>query len=195
MGIQTLNYTNEKGKQEQLAYIDRNSAYNMTAARERFCRLMAEGRLYAYQCYAEAFEHPCETEDERKACRDQSTFLNHDTRIVLRIQELKAPVVRKIRRKLNYDLQKALEQCEVAHDLAFEQGDPKTILKAIEMQSRLNKLLSEDINVTHRYGLLDDADTEVLLAMRKEIEVRKSKQKQMRQIEATKVETVSRDPL
>ena len=95
----------------------------------------------------------------------------------LRVQELRRPVIRKLRRKIEYGLLKALEQCRVAYDLSYEKGDACGILKAVEMQAKLAKLLSEESTVNHRFGVLDDATTETLLAIRKEVEVRREKQK------------------
>ena len=68
------------------------------------------------------------------------------------------------------------------------------MLKAIEMQAKLSKLLSEDVNITHRHGLLDDASTEVLLEMKKEIEVRREKQKKFLEFRVVNSETDSETP-
>ena len=46
----------------------------------------------------------------------------------------------------------------------------------------VTKLLSDEINVTYRHGLLDDTSTEVLLAMKKEFEVRREKLKKSAEI-------------
>jgi predicted nucleotidyltransferase len=82
----------------------------------------------------------------------------------------------------------------VAWDLAYAQDDAKTLLKAVEVQARLSKLLSEQIDVTHRHGLLDDTSTEVLLAMKREFEVRREKQKKLQEIRVVNSETVSATP-
>ena len=129
------------------------------------------------EAYATAYERPFTTDDERRCAASDASTLLRETSIRLRVQELRAPVLRKVRRKIEYNTQRALEQCEVALDLATETGDAKTILKAVELQARLTKLLSEEINVNHRHGLLDDASTEVLLLMKKEAEVRRARQK------------------
>ena len=114
------------------------------------------------------------------------------TEIVLRIQELRRPVIRKLRRKIEYGLQKALEQCQVAYDLAYAKADAGGILKAVEMQAKLVKLLSDEINVNNRHGLLDDTSTEVLLAMKREFENRKLKlEKNRSQIVTVKSVSVS----
>ena len=76
-----------------------------------------------------------------------------------------------------------------AWDLAYAQGDAKTLLKAVEMQARLSKLLSEQIDVNHSYGLLDDTSTEVLLAMKREFEVRREKRKKLETIQVVNPRT------
>lgn len=181
----------ENGKRAVLPYIDNGNAYDLPAAHERFAQLMASGRhtQLAAHCLAFDRDYPSETGSRYYAtCCELASRLAHTTSVVLRIQELKRPVVRKIRAKLNYTLQQALEQCEVARALAYEQGDAKTLLKAVELQAKLAKLLSEDINVNHRYGLLDDASTSTLLAMRKDIEVRHLKEKKLQELQGTVID-------
>lgn len=63
-------------------------------------------------------------------------------------------------------------------------------LTAVEMQAKLAKLLSDEINVTHRHELLDDTSTEVLLEMKREIENLKLKLEKNRGSVVT-VESVS----
>lgn len=100
----------------------------------------------------EAYQKPSGYDRKREA--EEGSRLMAITDMVLPVQELRRPVLRKFRRKLEHGLQKALEQCVVAWNLAYAQGDAKTLLKAVEMQARLSKLLSEQIDATHRYGLL-----------------------------------------
>lgn len=161
----------------------------LTGKREKFCQLVAAEATYT-DAYIEGFQK--QPEYDRKLAAEAGSRLMADTDIILRVQELRRPVIRKLRRKIEYGLQKALEQREVAWDLPYEQADPKSMLKAIEMQAKLSKLLSED--VTHRHGLLDDADTEVLLAMRKEIEIRREKQKKLPEIRVLNSKTNSETP-
>lgn len=56
------------------------------------------------------------------------------------------------------------------------------------MQAKLAKLLTEQIDVNHR-GLKDDTSTEVLLEMKKEIELRREKQKKLVEIRVVNSET------
>lgn len=43
--------------------------------------------------------------------------------LVLRVQELRRPVIRKAQRKFEYNLNKALGDAEDAYNLAYEQGN------------------------------------------------------------------------
>jgi hypothetical protein len=165
--------------------------HSLTGKREKFCQLVAADATYT-DSYLEAFQKP--PGYDRKLAPEAGSRLMASTDMVIRVQELRRPVLRKFRRKLEYGLQKALEQCDVAWDLAYAQGDAKTLLKAVEMQARLAKLLSDEFNVNHRHGLLDDADTEVLLSMRKEIEIRRAKQKKLVSIQVVNSKSISPSP-
>ena len=165
--------------------------HSLTGKREKFCQLVAADATYT-DAYLEAFQKP--PGYDRKLAAEAGSRLMASTDMVLRVQELRRPVLRKFRRKLEYGLQKALEQCDVAWDLAYAQGDAKTLLEAVEMQARLAKLLSDEFNVNHRHGLLDDADTEVLLSMRKEIEIRRAKQKKLVAIQVVNSKSISPSP-
>lgn len=183
----------DNGDRVPIAFIERGSAYGLAGDRERFAQAMAEG-LSAFEAYVRVFAPDLSTAAALQDAKARTAQLCRDTRVVLRIQELKAPVVRKVRAKYEYSLQKAFEQCQVAYDLAFEGGDVKGILKAVEMQAKLAKLLSEEINVNHRYGVLDDTKTETLLAMKKELEVRMMKQKRLAQTVVVEGEVVQPTP-
>lgn len=110
------------------------------------------------------------------------------------MQELRRPVIRKLRRRIEYGLQKAFQQCQVAYDLAFMNGDAGGILKAVELQARLAKILCDEFNVNNRHGLLDDASTKVLLAMRREIEVKQAKMKRLQGSVPVEGQIVSQNP-
>lgn len=165
--------------------------HSLTGKREKFCQLVAADATYT-DAYLEAFQKA--PEYDRKLAAEAGSRLMANTDMVLRVQELRRPVLWKFRRKLEYGLQKAFEQCDMAWDLAYAQGDAKTLLKAVEMQAKLAKLLTEPIDVNHRYGLLDDASTEVLLAMKREFEVRQEKRKRLQEIRVMNSEIVSCPP-
>ena len=165
--------------------------HSLTGKREKFCQLVAADATYT-DAYLEAYQKP--PGYDRKLAVEAGSRLMSETTVKLRVQELRRPVLRKLRRKIKYGLQKALEQCQVAYDLAYAQGDAKTLLKAVEMQAKLAKLLTNQIDINHRYGLLDDTSTEVLLAMKRECEVRHEKQKKLQEIRIVNSETDSGTP-
>ena len=96
--------------------------HSLTGKREKFCQLVAADATYT-DAYLEAFQKP--PGYDRKLAAEAGSRLMASTDMVLRVQELRRPVLRKFRRKLEYGLQKALEQCDVAWDLAYAQGDAR----------------------------------------------------------------------
>lgn len=190
--IKTIEYKDEDGKKQTGAFMTSGSAYQLTGGRELFAQRMAQG-VDSVKAYVEAFAEQAleENAEERK---EKARRLCRNTTIVLRIQELQRPVLRKLKHKIEYNVQRALEQCEIAFDLAYNDGDSKGILKAVEMQARLSKLLVEQIDVNHKHGLLDNETTEVLIAMRDEIRIRKEKQKKLLEKKVLAIESVSQTP-
>ena len=163
----------------------------LTAKREAFCQLVAAGSTYT-DAYLEAYQKPAGC--DRKLAAEEGSRLMADTSMRLRVQALRRPVIRKFQRKYAYTLNKALEECEIAWNLAYAQGDPRAMLQAIELRGKFVQLLTEQVDGTHRPGSLDDADTEVLLAMRKQIEIRREKQKKLAAMRVVNSETVSGTP-
>jgi hypothetical protein len=189
--IRELTYKDPHGVPVKAAYADRGNVYQLRAKAEQFAQLCAQG---IEPCDAYCQSHGMiAAPDTAPMIERQTKRLLSDTTVVLRIQELKAPVLRKLRRTIEYNLQKALAQCEVAYDLAYAQGDSKGILAAVRMQAELSKLLAQEVNVNHRHGLLDDASTATLLEMRKQIEVRQAKEKEKLKLTVVNVETVSEE--
>jgi len=179
--IQELTYKDANGKELKAAYASGGSVYALTAKREVFAQLCAQGvEPRTAFCQSHDVLLGPDTIEEIKA--STSRLLN-DTTVVLRIQELKRPILRKLAKRIEYGLNKALEQCQVAYDLAYANGDVKGLLAAIRMQAELAKLLGQEINVNHRHGLLDDTSTEVLLAMKKQIEDQRAKAKKTATVE------------
>ena len=194
--LKQIEYLDANGKPQHAAYLTNGSAYKLNGSREAFAQLMAQGRD-AMSAYCEAFDESATAELSQEAflsLKERVKRMASDTRIVLRIQELQQPVIRKLHRKIEYNLQKALEQCEVAWDLAYQQGDTKGLLAAIKMQAELSKLLSQQIDVTHRHGLLDEESTEVLLALRDEVRIRNKRQKSLTRIAVEKNENERATP-
>lgn len=163
---------------EVISSPDKAASYLMVGRREAFARLIAQD-MDPYDAYCQAYGHnPIEAHEVLQA-RQQTSRILGVTQVRLRIQELRQPIIRKLQRKIEYGLTHALTECQTAYDLALEQADPKAMLKATEMKARLSKLLSDEVNVNHRFGLLDDTDTATLLEMKATIERRRVNQKQL----------------
>jgi len=167
---------------------DRQTQYPLPANREKFCHLVAFGNVKKNEAYAlshgiEMFTREKDGDvlyaEQMKALSSDASMLMQNTTIRLRIAELRKPIVRRLQKKFAYDLQKALSQANIAWENAYEAGDTSNMLKAVELQSKLSKLLVDEVNVNHRYGVLDDASTAVLLGIRDEIEKKKSRQKKI----------------
>jgi hypothetical protein len=177
MALKMVEYKDAKGNSQPAAYVTRGSVYELSGKREKFARLLAQGKE-CDEAYCEAFE-VIPTPDTEQVIGRKAHNMMRETAILLRVADLKKPVLKKLQGKIEYGIQTALQQCQTAWDLAYVQGDAKAMLKASEMLARLSKLLSEEINVTHKHGLLDDTATEVLLEMKREIEVRRERQKKL----------------
>lgn len=162
------------------------SKTNYPAMREQFCRLMAQGDLDEIEAYCLAFNKELITNANGGILKDNklnriivnaSDRLMKDPNILLRIQQLKEPVAKKNLKKLEYTLQRAFEQCEEAYNIARATLDPKTMVKCIELQGQFGKLIHQTIDVNHRFGVLDEADTAVLIEMKKKFEQQIRKQR------------------
>lgn len=150
--------------------------YQLSWKHEQFALKVAFG-IVPNEAYAEVYGLDSTNPLQLHTLTTMSSKLMQDTTVRLRIRELHQPVIRKLQRKLEYNLQQAFEQCQTAYDLAMADGNVTALLRAIELQAKLGKLLSEEVNVTHRYGALDSADTDTLLEMRKMVEERRAKRK------------------
>jgi hypothetical protein len=73
----------------------------LTGKREKFCQLVAAGSTYT-DAYLEAYQKPAGY--DRKGAAEEGSRLMAVSNIVLRVQELRRPVLRKFRRKLEYSV-------------------------------------------------------------------------------------------
>lgn len=166
-----ITYTDSKG-QTQTTHIVRGKPQPRRL--ENFCRMIASGEHDPVDAYCQAYGK------ERDATTASSvSYLMGRTDVILRIQQLRTPVIPKVAQKYEYNLNKAMDELQTAWDLAFAQGHIPSMIKVTEMRSRLHKMLSEQIDVTHKHGFLDEAATQVLLDMKKMLEETKSKRKQL----------------
>lgn len=194
--LKKIAYQGADGKTHDAAYLTHGSAYQLTGNREQFAQLMAIGKsdIDAYSIAFVVEITPDTLPDIKEACRR----LTRDTTILLRVQELKRPAIRKLERKVLFTQDKALEQCTVAWDLAYATQDVKGMLAATKLQAELCKLLVQQIDVKHTHEELDNASTEALLDMLKTVQVRQSKQKLLLEkaikVEPTESQTPQRPP-
>ena len=167
MQTQHTSYQTEDGAVVSVTYQAKDSPVNYAARREQFCRLMSTGEYAPIDAYCEVWGKDYEKGSlaQRTMWEGNAGRLMQEAQIRLRIDQLKAPVVRKFAKKFEYTLQRAFEQCDEAYNLARIENDPKAMLKAIELQGKFAKLLADQLDVNHRIGVLDDASTEALLGM------------------------------
>ena len=194
--LKEITYKDAKGNLQPAAYMTTGAAYKLTGGREQFAQLMAGGSdaMSAYCTVFNVVKSAEQSQEEYLALKEKVKALCHDTSVVLRIQELKQPVLRKLHRKIEYTLEQALAQCQIAWDLSYAQSDTKGLLAAIKMQADLSKLLVQQIDVTHKHGLLDNEDTADLLLLLEQVKVRRKRMAQLTQIEVEKSGTGSTTP-
>ena len=145
---------------------------------EHFCRLVASGEMDTIEAYCTAYGKELNNETGARIAAAASSIMGR-TDVILRIQQLRTPVLPDVAKKYTYSLNKAMEECQTAWDLAFAQGHIASMIKIIELRSKLNKMLSEQIDVTHKHGFLDDTATTVLLEMKKQLEESKARKKRV----------------
>lgn len=196
----SLTIQSENGDLIPLQGVPIPSKHNYPAMREQFCRLMAQGDLDEIEAYCQAFGKELiltgtgavdKTNKLNRIIHNASARLMRDPNIILRVQQLKEPVAKKHRKKLEYTLQRAFEQCDEAYAIARATLDPKTMVKCIELQGQFAKLIHQTIDVNHRFGVLDEADTAVLLEMKKQLEHKMRKERKLLNAPAVEAEIVS----
>lgn len=179
--LQEVTFLNAEGKQETAGLMIGRA---LTSKREKFCQLYAFGEA-PVDAYIQAFEKDPTLVSRANLSHETATLLR-DPDVIVRIQELRRPIQRKLRQKWEYTLDKALEDCQTAWDLAHGISDPKAMLKCIELRSRLAKLLSDEVNIHHTHTL-DKETTDVLLAMKQQIERKRKAPGMTHVVEATSV--------
>ena len=168
-----VHYTDPSG-QPQLTHYVRGKPQPRRL--EHFCRLVAAGEMDTIEAYCTAYGKELNNETGARIAAAASSIMSR-TDVILRIQQLRTPVLPDVAKKYTYSLNKAMDECQTAWDLAFAQGHIASMIKIIELRSRLNKMLSEQIDVTHKHGFLDDTATTVLLEMKKQLEDTRARRK------------------
>ena len=133
----------------------------MTPKQEKFCHGIVAGMSQsdAYRAAYDAEKMKPETV-QRKACE-----LMKDSKITARIAALRTPVVQ----RLQYGLEQAMREAEEAFAVARARENGGAMVAAVQLRARLNGLLVEKREI--RTGPLDDASTEMLLEMRRQLEL------------------------
>lgn len=168
-----VHYTDPSG-QPQLTHYVRGKPQPRRL--EHFCRLVAAGEMDTIEAYCTAYGKELNNETGARIAAAASSIMSR-TDVILRIQQLRTPVLPDVAKKYTYSLNKAMDECQTAWDLAFAQGHIASMIKIIELRSKLNKMLSEQIDVTHKHGFLDETATTVLLEMKKQLEETKARRK------------------
>ena len=180
-----ITYTDTKG-QTQTTHIVRGRPQPRRL--ENFCRMVASGDHEPLDAYCHCYEKEANPETLPRLVATVTSMMGRSD-VILRIQQLRTPVIPKIAQKYEYNLQKAMDECQTAWDLAFATGNVKAMIAIIELRAKLNKMLSEQIDVTHKHGFLDDAATAVLIQMKKQLEdMRATRKKDPKVINVTKEE-------
>ena len=167
--LNMVTYIGRDGKPIDAYYVDGRP---LSKKRETFCQLVAFGELPREAVRRAYFEEDGRTPPPDSILSTMASDLMRDADVLIRVQELRRPILKKYAKQYDYTLQKALEQCQRAWDLAEAQADPRAMLKAVELQGKFAKLLTDQVNVTHRHGLLADSSTAALLAMKQAFEDR-----------------------
>lgn len=161
-----VTYTDLHGKTQTTSIV---RGQPVTRRLENFCRLVASGEHDPIDAYCQAYSKEFNPTTALR-CSNMASNLMGRTDVILRIQQLRTPVMPKIAQKYEYNINIAMHELQTAMDLAYAQGHVPSMLKVIELRARLHKMLSEQIDVTHKHGFLDDTATEVLLEMKKRLE-------------------------
>ena len=143
----------------------------LTQQEERFARALLVGQS-PHDAYAEAFNVVIDESEGTRGLKMRATYLSRSQRIRDRLLHLQAPVLRKAQATFEFTLDMALEKSQRAYDLAQACIDPGNMLKAVELQAKLKKLL---VSVSEsRSSKLDEVSTEDLLLLLAEVRERRA---------------------
>ena len=139
---------------------------------ERFAELVFGGRPLE-DAYRET--HDCAAMS-RDTVRRRATYLGRHPEMVRRLAQLRQPSLNRARRKFEYTLDHAIDECDQAHLLAELQQSPEKMLKAVELKAKLMKMLVavSETRVSPLEGLSSD-ELVGLLAFAKEMKAREAK--------------------
>lgn len=142
----------------------------LNAQSERFVELLLIGKP-DHVAYAEVYGMKSDETVDSPTLRSRARGKAHDPHVMRRLAELRAPVIQQATRRFAFDLDMALEGAQRAHDVAELIMDPANMLKAIELQAKLCKLLGSE--GARPSTVLDSASTEDLVLLLKELKSRR----------------------
>ena len=135
---------------------------SLTPKQEKFCQAIVAGNNQS-DAYRAAYN------SEKMGLNTiyvHASQLMADDKVKIRVEELRAPVVKEVQ----YDLKAAMGEANEALEMAKAQGNTSVMVQATALRAKLSGLLVEKPPVAQ--SLLETASTEVLLAMLAEYERR-----------------------
>ncbi len=106
----------------------------LTPQQEKFAQGVASGKSQA-EAYREAY--PRSKKWDQDAVYSNASTMASDTKVLQRIDELRKPIVARVR----YDLEKAMTEAQEGMQLARSLENPSAFVSAVTLRSKLNGLL------------------------------------------------------
>ena len=137
---------------------------------ERYCQLIVSG-LTQVEAYIQS--RPDRVMRRRSASEDAQDLMKQPG-IRRRIEELRAPVIAKVRKKFEYTLDDAMAEINRTEQLAQALLQPAVMLQAIKLKAQLQKILVS-VKETRVETPFDQASTDELLEVLSIVRERKKK--------------------
>lgn len=139
-------------------------AKNLTDQQEIFCHEIVKGKSQ-YEAYQVAY--PKATKWKRNSVDANASQLMADTKIVQRIERLRAPIIR----KTAYDVHAAHDEAERALALAMSTEQVGAAVAAIQLRAKLHGLLVErkEVKITKFDEIDADSKESVMEAVKLEM--------------------------
>lgn len=137
-------------------------ADTLTPKQEAFCQAIVSGLSQA-DAYRKAYDAKAM---KPAVIQNKASLLMKRGEVRVRIENLRKPVIE----KLQYGLEQAMAEAADAFAVSKAKEQGGAMVAAVQLRAKLNGLLVDRSEV--RTGPLDDASTEVLLQLRRELEAR-----------------------
>lgn len=142
----------------------------LSSEHERFVHLLLIGTAER-DAYHQVFGLKDGETLESATLRIRARTLAKNPLIVRRLHDLRVPVIREAQATFAFSLDLAMQKCEDAYTLAECTHEPGHMLKAVELQAKLTKLLDGD--KAPRATVLDSASTDELVRLLSELKARR----------------------